>query len=174
MFSEDDAHRLKEAADVAKSGRLKAMAAARSFRKAADLLRSYELRHEIKSHLETFDVQAATQKWEQEGYVQSGARDAFRTLANAARQADLAALVAGFAAKLEILAQQLEWPVENLLSNRFAYRGDMMQVFSTVAQLISEAGWLSNYFYAMPSAPRTEHMKWLDTLDNTGVPSVKK
>lgn len=164
MFSEDDAHNLPTAAKAATAARNKLISAAQSFKRAAELLHAGQLLPEIKGYVGSWDRNKALSDWSKRGIVMIAASQSFEPLALSASKLDLGALVDGFAAKLNILADQLEWPVQNLLSNRYAFRDDMMRVFATVATIVTEAGWLSNFFYELPSENREEHNKWLETL----------
>jgi len=164
MFAEDDKHNLPLAAEAAKSGRLKCIEAALAFNRAGNLIETHKVRQDVEEHVKSLNLDSTIQDWTKRGIIAPGTENLQlhadqRTLTE---QVNFAKLVQSYAEKYDLLANYLEWPVENLVSNRYPFRDDMMRIFSTVSLVIHEASFLSQLFYEIPGKDRSHHMNWLN------------
>jgi len=163
MFAEDDKHHLPSAVEAAKMARLKCIEAALAFQKAGNLLKSYKIHPAVENHLKSLNYEHTMKDWLKRGIIAFGSENLkiHTDQKELSKQANLGDLVLGYASKFSLLADYLEWPVQNLLSNRYPFRDTMIQIFSTAAIIIHEAAFLSQLFYELPSKAREEHLALL-------------
>lgn len=164
MFSEDDKHNLPKAAEFAKSARVNTIEAALAFKRAGKLLNGHRVRQDVKKHMTSFNLDERVREWIIKGIVTSESADSAKISERISlvRESRFGDMVLGYAAKFDLLAELLEWPVTNLLNNRFAFRDDMLKLFSMAAVIIHEASFLSQLFYEIPGKERENHMAWLE------------